>query len=293
MKEKLEAFQELPNSYQKASCFLDMLKHELEICHQFLDAEESRYFRRYYGSILNDEPQRLLYYQDRYAQGVQYLVGSLTPNTKVLDAGCGTGSESILSGILGASVTGVDLSKERLAVAEKRLFFYQGQIGKSINVHFYAQSLFDLPDDLFNVIWVQQAISHIEPADAFIKLCHQHLEPKGKLIICDSNALNPYAYFLAKKEQLEKGGPYATKQDPKTGQEVAYAQERLFSAPSISKMLKVNGSHIVKLAMYGFCPYLSLAYREKPLAHYVDRLVGKIPLISLFGARYVVIAEKT
>ncbi len=293
MKEKLGAFQELPTPYQKASCFWDMLKYELEICHQFLDAEESRYFRTYYGSILNAEPQRLSYYQDRYAQGVQHLVGSLAPGIKVLDAGCGTGSESILSGILGAIVTGVDLSRERLAVAEKRLIFYQEQIGKPISVAFYAQSLFDLPDDLFHVIWVQQAISHIEPADAFIKLCYQHLEPKGKLIISDSNAINPYAYFLAKKEQWKKGGTYATKQDPKTGQEVAYAQERLFSAPSISRMVKVNGSHIEKLAMYGFCPYLHLSYKEKPLAYYVDRLIGKIPLINLFGAGYVVIAEKT
>ena len=140
---------------------------------------------------------------------------------------------------------------------------------------------------------MQQAISHIEPADEFIKLCHHYLEPKGKLIISDNNALNPYAYFQARKEQRKKGGTYTTKQDPETGQEVPYAQERLFSVPSISKLLKVNGFHIEKLAISGFCPYLPLFYREKPLAHYVDRVISKVPLVKLFGDQYVVRGVKT
>jgi len=182
---------------------------------------------------------------------------------------------------------------KRLAVAEKRLIFYQEQIGERIDVSFRAQSVFDFPDDLFDVVWVQQAISHIEPADAFIKLCYQHLRSKGKLIIADNNALNPYAYFRAKKEQCKKGGIYTTKQDPKTGKEVPYARERLFSAPSIARMLKVNGFHIEELAIGGFCPYFPLFYKEKPLAYYLDRMIGKVPLLSLFGVTYVVTAIKT
>lgn len=293
LKEKIKALEKLPTPYQKASQFWDVVKRELEIYHRFLDPEESGQFRKYYNAMVNADHRHLLYHRDRNAQVQQYLIGSLAPGIKVLDAGCGTGSESILCGILGASITGIDLSMERLAVAEKRLIFYQEQIGKPVDVSFRAQSIFDFPDDLFHVIWVQQAISHIEPADAFIKLCYQHLGPKGKLIIADDNALNPYAYFEAKKEQCKKGGTYTTKQDPKTGKEVPYAQERLFSAPSITRMLKVNGFHIEKLAITGFCPYLPPFYKEKPLAHYVDRIVGKVPLVNLFGATYVVKGVKT
>jgi 2-polyprenyl-3-methyl-5-hydroxy-6-metoxy-1,4-benzoquinol methylase len=293
LKEKIEVLKKVPTPYQKASCFWDIVKHELEICQQFLDPEESEQFRKYYNAMVNADHRHLLYHRDRSAQVQQYLIGSLAPGIKVLDAGCGTGSESILCGILGASITGIDLSTERLAVAEKRLIFYQEQTGKRIDVSFRAQSIFDFPDDLCHVIWVQQAISHIEPADAFIKLCYQHLGPKGKLLITDDNALNPYAYFEAKKEQCKKGGTYTTKQDPKTGTEVPYAQERLFSTPSITRMLKLNGFHIEELVIGGFCPYFPLFYKEKPLAHYVDRMIGKVPLVNLFGAGYVVTAVKT
>lgn len=270
LREKIKALEELPTPYQKVSYFWDVVERELEICHQFLCPEESAQLRRYYHAMVNASYRHLLHHRDRMAQVQQYLIGSLEPGIKVLDAGCGTGSEAILCGILGASVTGVDLSMERLAVAGKRLIFYQEQIGEPVDVSFHAQSIFEFPDDWFDVIWVQQAISHIEPADAFIKLCYQHLGPKGRLIIADSNALNPYAYFKAKKEQCKKKVTYTTKQDPKTGKEVPYAQERLFLATSITSILKANGFTIEKLAINGFCPYFPLFYREKPLAHYVE-----------------------
>lgn len=295
LENEIGIFRELPTPYQKASYFWSILRSELEICGSFLNDEESKNFRtynRYHSKIQDVKPSRLLYYQDRYSQGVQHLIRHLEPNTKVLDAGCGVGSESLLCSILMADVIGVDLSSDRLAIANKRINFYQKHVGRPINIQFYAQSVFDLADNLFQIIWVKNAISHIEPAGKFISLCHQHLELGGRLVLCDQNFLNPREYYKAKKAQLRGGGTYTTKLDPSTNVEVPYARERLFSVSSISNMLVTNGFRIETLHMYGFCPYLAFSYRDKPLAYYIDRIVDHIPKVKLLGAGYVIVAVK-
>ncbi len=126
MKERLEELLLITNAYQQAAEFLAIMKHELEICDRFLSPEMSKQFRKYYQDkhLENAEDFCLSYWQNQYAPKVQYIIDSSKPGSKVLDAGCGLGTEAILSGILGSEVMGVDLRTERLSVAEKRLEFY-------------------------------------------------------------------------------------------------------------------------------------------------------------------------
>jgi len=290
MKAKLEKLLYVDDAYQQASLFLSIIREELEICDSFLRPQESKEFRQYYHYLENTGGRHLSYWQNQYAPKVQYLVGSSKPGSKVLDAGCGLGTEAILSGILGAEVSGIDLSIERLTIADKRAKFYQQQLGRLLTVNFSAQSIFNVVDN-FDVIWSQQSISHIEPAAEFIGFCQQRLEQGGKLIITDSNALNPVVCLAAKREQRKRGGVYTTKVDPQTGKAVPYAQERLFSVRSIRKLIEIYDFHIEKLITYGFSPYLPFSFRGKDVAYYTNWL-DKVPVLKLLAAGYVVVATK-
>lgn len=292
LKTELKTLQQIQFNYDIARYWQIVIKQELNECNHFLNPNECKTFKNAYKRFILSDSKGFLYRQDRYAQAVQFLIDPHVENINILDAGCGTGSESILCGIFGANVTGIDLSDIRVAIANKRLDFYNRQLDRNLAVNFYAQSIFDFPNKLFDIIWVKQAISHIEPADKFLKLCYDHLKQKGKLIINDGNAFNPYALLQAKKDQNIKGGTYTIKKDPRTGKNVSYAQERLFSISSIKKLMKSVGFNIEKSITYTFIPPVYLIFNGKPIAFYVDRIVARICIIQHFGVGYVAVAVK-
>lgn len=293
--EELKMLDKLPNNSEKASCFWGIVKQETDICDTFLDTQERDTFRQYHSNFRNIDKNRLRYEKDAHARVVQHLVNSIKLDIKVLDAGCGTGSDSILCGILGADVVGVDLSEERLTVANKRAKFYHSNLDRPLNCRFYAQSVFDLPDnDNYDIICSRQSISHIEPADKFIELAYLHLKEGGKLIVNDSNDLNPYVYIQTKIAQRREGGTYTTTKNPRTGEDVPYARERMFTALSIKNLLIKKGFSVEILAVQGFCPYISpLNYRSKNFSYYFNNIFKRVPIIRLFGGTYTVVGRKT
>ena len=287
--EELKMLDKLPNNREKASYFRGIVKQETDICDTFLDTQERDTFRQYHSNLRNIDKNRLSYEKDAYARVVWHLVDFIKPGIRVLDAGCGVGSDSILCSILGADVVGVDLSEERLAVANKRAKFYQSNLSRPLNCQFYAQSVFDLPDnDNYDIIWSRQSISHIEPADKFIELAYSHLKEGGKLIVNDSNDLNPYVYIQTKIAQRREGGTYTTTKNPRTGEDVPYARERMFTALSIKNLLIKKGFSVEILAVQGFCPYILLLN----LSYYINNIFKRIPIIRLFGGTYTVVGRK-
>ncbi|MDZ7736201.1 MAG: methyltransferase domain-containing protein [Gammaproteobacteria bacterium] len=77
---------------------------------------EQAMLKRYYYSFLNHFGD---YVRKHYASQVQeveqFVRGS--PGCRLLEVGCGCGTESLWLGLQGASVTGIDLNAERLATA--------------------------------------------------------------------------------------------------------------------------------------------------------------------------------
>ena len=275
---EIDRLNDQPSPYDKASYFMGLVKQEIETCQDFLSKEEVESFRAYHSNLKGMNQLRLSHLRDRYARRVQHLVDSIDLNTKVLDAGCGIGSESILCGLLGASVIGVDLHEERLAAARGRLRDYQGKLNKPLEVKFYAQSVFDILDT-FNVIWAQQSISHISPADRFIQFAYNHLDKGGKLIVVDPNALNPLAY--------------TTKRNPQTGEIISYAQERIFSIYSIKKMVAKAGFKIKEVHVSGISlPVPLFSYKSRNMSYYINKVFDRLPIIRMSGGAYTLIAVK-
>ncbi len=278
------------DSRHRAGLFFDMLREELESCETLLAPEEVQLLRTYYSGLRAVPQPRVENMRAWYARRVMNLVGSVQRGTKVLDAGCGLGSECILAAMSGGVVLGVDLKSDRLAVARKRTEFYQRGVGIPLQVQFVGASIFDI-SDTFDVIHAQEAITHIEPWDRFVLWAHEALNSGGKLIISDHNALNPWSVIKSKAVQRREGGVYVATINPSTGEKVTYAQERLVNIISLMRRLRGAGFAIEKLDMYGFSLYIPNALVSE-LGVLFEGVVSRIPLLRLLGASYTLVAVR-
>ena len=177
--------------------FFDLLKQEIEICKSLYNEKEANILKNYgYNKNIGKDYPRY-----RYSQRIKHLVEFVNIKMHVLDAGCGIGNEAILCGLLGAQVTGVDLNEDRLALAKNRVKYYNNKFNTNLDVNLSAESVLKEFDQKFDVIWSMESISHIDPAEEFIKLSYINLKSGGRLIITDPNALNLYSYLSCKKHR--------------------------------------------------------------------------------------------
>ncbi len=198
-------------------------------------------------------PLAVMAYAARLAPMISALRTYKRP--RILDAGSGCGSESILFGLLGADVTGVDLVSFRTEYARSRLPYYRKSIPEELKVRFVNDNIIQYLSSQhgFDIIWANEAISHIHPAETFFRRALASLNPCGLLIISDSNGLNPLARYRASRIRGVSDW-YVHRQfelmDLEAHEEVA--EERLFSILTLKRKLEEAGFAIQGTDMYGF-----------------------------------------
>lgn len=223
------------------------------------------------------------------------------PAPRLLEAGSGCGSESILAALLGADVTGIDLVPFRSEYARSRIPFYQGHAQASLRLRFLTANVITHLQGSpgYDIIWVNEAISHIHPAENFFSAAYQGLRPGGLLIIADANALNPVARWRAKRIRGGKNW-YVHRQfkllDDGLHDEVA--EERLFSSRCLQLLLRRAGFHIQRLEMHGFLGsfFLPRSWQANPrLAKFLtgfQEAARRVPLVRRLGSSMTVVAAK-
>ena len=219
-----------------------------------------------------------------------HLIKNIKKGTKILDAGCGAGNEAILSGLLGGKITGIDINKTRLNLAKKRVAYYENRFNKKIDAEFYLKNIFNHRGE-YDIIWAEEAISHINPAEKFIYYSFKNLKIGGKLIIADQNNLNPMVYIKRRKVQKKEGGSIITVIDPDTGEEILYAIERYFTIPSIKKLMS---QFFKKIEIYpiGYIPY-SIYRKNNMITRIIERdFLTKMPILKILSGAYVIIGTK-
>lgn len=289
-KNKLSGFDPLPDFY---NILID------ELTRLSADSATDESIAQYYKRFLN-EPGLRPFYQYNWLRRVQPMVGLLqtlprrAAPWRVLDAGCGVGTESRLWASLrdNVEVVGVDISAARLQAAAARAPFYEKQIGRPLAVGFSDQSAFTiLSEQSFDLIWTMEAISHIDPAEAFISAAYESLNSDGRLVISDSHFLNPAMLWRIFK--LRRKGIKHTYKTTTSGEVIPYAEERLFSVPALSRLLRRAGFNVVSTQLSVFLPPRAACIPRLAL-HYagVDRLFNAIPLARYAGGIYTIVAAK-
>ncbi len=230
------------------ACLYDEAGRAVEIYGAEAGGELAKYYgedRERYLARREHEVNRYVRTRERFI--MERVLAKAAP--RILDCGCGLGSESILFASQGASVTGVDLKPARLALAEARRARYARVLGRPLTIEFLLENLFDLDyREEFDLIWVKEAISHIHPLPDFFAFALRALRPGGQLVITDPNAGN-----ARKRRWVEarRHGPVITTfPHPRTGVPIPYADERILTIAEIQRDLRAHGYRIDELECY-------------------------------------------
>jgi 2-polyprenyl-3-methyl-5-hydroxy-6-metoxy-1,4-benzoquinol methylase len=277
------------------------LQLEAEVSeHNRLDANHYERLSRYYKSLKSDLEMRPFYRYNwtRRVAPMQEIIASLPKRDapwRVLDAGCGLGTESIFWSILrdDIEVTGTDISPARVGVAKARQTAYEKHIGRTLNLCFLEQDVFTLlKTERFDLVWVMEAISHIDPAEKFLADASDNLDDSGHLVISDSHIWNPAMAWRVLRLR-RRGVTPRTQKTTSDGQTVSYAQERLLTVGWLSSILKEVGFASVQTQLSVFFPpKLAASPSLFSACKLFDRIMNRVPAVRNLGGIYTLVASK-
>jgi len=275
-----------------------LLERELDEGYPYIEGAAREAFGHYYRRVV-ERPGRRPFYRYNWIARVTPAFRALQAlaaqreAVRVLDAGCGCGTESILWGSVGGNVRvlGADSHAGRLAAARARLPRYGGLLGP-LRVEFLNEDVFGLlPGGPYDLVWVMEAISHIHPADEFLARAAETLAPGGWLAVTDSNLLNPA--MALKVWRLRRRGARGTTMQTETGAVVYSAPERLLSAPRVGHLLAGAGLELTASRLHVFFPpWCATVSPLWALARAWDRLAGAAPGLRQLGGIYTILARK-
>ncbi len=148
-----------------------------------IEKDFSPYFYRYFSRFF-ENPHRF----DGYLDLCRYLFCvARAKNASVLDLGCGFGMMATLFGLYGArEVVGYDLNTEKIEVFN-RLLCYLGQETKNVKPVLGDSSKIEYPDESFDVVITNEALSHVKEMKASIDEVHRVLKYGGIFLVRDGN----------------------------------------------------------------------------------------------------------
>ncbi len=165
---------------------------------------------------------------------------------RVLDAGAGFGTYALLFAAAGAEVVGADLRPDRLEVAAARVAACRARLGLALPVRFVRSDLTQPWDSDFDLVWVYNALSHIDPLERFLDETRRHLRPAGVLAIGDINGAHPGHLRRLSRLRDEVHQEYVAPD----GQRSPYAVERTFPPPELRAELGAHGFRVVHHELY-------------------------------------------
>jgi 2-polyprenyl-3-methyl-5-hydroxy-6-metoxy-1,4-benzoquinol methylase len=156
-----------------------------------LPGDEQKTFDHYYRSYKKHFGPYVRHWYARQSQELTELIRDRSV-PRVLEVGCGCGTEALWAAIQGADVTGIDISPDLLAVAMARLGQIERETGERLRCEFRPMSVLEVDESkLFDIVFLEQAFHHLEPrADVVAKLSRL-VAPGGHIILSESNGWNP------------------------------------------------------------------------------------------------------
>ncbi|MDC0835380.1 methyltransferase domain-containing protein [Geitlerinema sp. CS-897] len=139
----------------------------------------------YYGDRADrDRQQAQIDLLERLLQWVEACGNAtpLSPNTQVLDVGCGVGGSSLyLSRKYGTKATGITLSPVQVQRATERA----AEAGRSSSLGFLVADALNVPftDNSFDWVWSLESGEHMPDKTQFIEECYRLLKPGGTFVL--------------------------------------------------------------------------------------------------------------
>ena len=226
-----------------------------------LPANEQAVLESYYASFrrsFGPRMQRLYGTQVREAEDLVRL----KPGLRVLEVGCGLGTESLWFALQGARVRALDVRGDRLAAARSRKAVLEAVLDRDLDLEFAATPVLELDSDPYDLVWLEQSFHHLEPRAAVVPHLARLVAPGGYLVISEANALNP----LLQAELLwRRGLPRVASQPGPDGRAMLYGVERVTTAGAIRRAFAAEGITCQALRRFRVFPNQPLAALEAGL----------------------------
>lgn len=232
-----------------------MIEVERPAAGGFLPPDEHEPFERYYASLPRpgDEAaiRRYLHVLGRSEAGwTARWIADRAARTgrapRVMDAGSGFGTFAMWYAAAGAEVVGADLRPDRLSAAERRLEFHRARTGQALAVRNLRADLTAEWPGRFDLVWVYNALSHIEPLERFLEQVRDHLDPGGVLVVGDLNGAHAGQRARLDRLRQEVHSEYVAPD----GRRHAYAVERPFPPGELRELAQRAGLRVVHHQLY-------------------------------------------
>ncbi len=223
----------MPSTFQRAS---DFLRWNFSYPgSERVRAKLEKYYKHYY-----DYRDNIEYVWSHYDRRGQALRAAGERGARVLDVGCGIGTNILWACLCGAHGVGVEIKTSDVEVARTRQQALEGLVDGSLDCTFVASNLFDFRDEEgFDLVFLQEAFHHLEPREAVVERLSSLVKPGGRLVLQESNAWN-----LLLQAKLFKHRGFKTviyKQGKNPTDSYLYGNERIVTAGKLDRLFAPFG----------------------------------------------------
>jgi glycosyltransferase involved in cell wall biosynthesis/SAM-dependent methyltransferase len=293
--------------------FHRILRREVTGGNPGLTAEEQALLREHYPVMMSPDrhPPGLVeeIYVGRRTHSTEFIA-SLPRGARVLDAGCGFGSESFLFASLGARVVAVDRSPEQVEVARKRLPWFRDALGRDLDVAFQVADLeeFEPQADSLDLTWLASVLAAIRDQERFLRRIHHATRPGGRVMVTDMNLANPLflsGEWLRRRRGMRTSTAFAREADfaamlcrrgrrgaryfPADNGGAEFDDVQFFTAGTLRRLLATTGFDPCAGSWQGYVP--PEVYRFLPGG--VERGLAMVPLLRTAGYFYLACGSKS
>ncbi|MDX2464214.1 MAG: methyltransferase domain-containing protein [Porticoccus sp.] len=161
-----------------------------------LSDKEREVFCEYYREAGLFQTWRQPFFKQHYANTFErasvYLLES-TSKPRIVDLGCGTGTQSLYFALMGASVAAFDMDSVALEIFRKRIDYYQKYSGRQLDITIYEANtlMFDYEQiGPIDGVYSMFAFNMMQPSDVLVENIDRSMHKGARVAIIDGNNLS-------------------------------------------------------------------------------------------------------
>lgn len=168
----------------------------------------------YRDAGLLDNPQKERFFFHHFCHPLAKTIKTISINQKlrILDLGCGMGTQSLIFCLLGHEVIAIDLESGSLEILMKRKKYYENMLHMDLDLTVRKADAFKFDYSEygpFDVVYSLFAFNMMQPGSELIKLLVPHLSANAFFIIQDGNRESLYNRLYRTRDVLSKSELHA------------------------------------------------------------------------------------
>ena len=244
-----------------------------ELSFSFLSKDDKSYFSDYYceAGLLRTWRQPFFrhHFVRSFTKALHFIFQTPFP-PRILDLGCGTGTQSLMFALLGADVVGIDIDTNALSILDKRKAFYEDMTGgKKLSLKIYTANSLDFDYEHIaplNAVYSMFAFNMMKPASELLKKIIPHAAAGCRFVVIDGNSTSWLPKLLPTRRRTASLTPIEFEQCLASHSFKTVAHEQGFVIPPV---------------FWNICPYHVLKK--------IDNFLGKHWLLAI---SHQIMAEK-